>query len=78
MFAKVFVADDLHDPGQDSLTFKFHYLSLRLVLSQWKTQLEEKTAIVELGESQPRKILQIDCAINHFTLTVFCNASAKW
>ena len=40
--------------GRDSPTLKLYYLSLLLALSQIKTLLEEKTVIVELGESWPR------------------------
>ena len=40
--------------GWDSPLLKLYYLSLWLAIFQWKSQLEEKTVIVELGESQPR------------------------
>ena len=40
--------------GQDSTTLKLCYLSLLLATFQEKTLLEEKTVMVELGESWPR------------------------
>ena len=40
--------------GWDSPTLKLCYLCLWLALFQLKTLLEEKSVIVELGESQPR------------------------
>ena len=39
--------------GPDSPTIKLCYLSFQLVAFLLKTLLEEKTVIVELGESQP-------------------------
>ena len=39
--------------GRDSPTLKLSYLSLWVALFQGKTLLEEKTVIVELGESWP-------------------------
>ena len=39
--------------GGDSPTL-LYYLSFRLAFQQWKTLLEEKTLILEIGESQPR------------------------
>ena len=42
--------------GQDSPTLKLCYLSFQLVTFLLKTLLEEKTVIVELGESQPSVI----------------------
>ena len=43
--------------GWDSPTLKLCYLSFLLLTFQWKTLLQEKTVIVELGESQPRWIV---------------------
>ena len=37
----------------DSLTLKLCYLSFLLEIFQWKTLVEVKTVIAELGESQP-------------------------
>ena len=39
--------------GQDSPTLKLCYLKFILLTFQCKTLVEEKTVIVELGESQP-------------------------
>ena len=45
--------------GQDSLTLKHFYLSFLLRNFQLKTLLEDKTVIVELGESKPSYIISM-------------------
>ena len=52
--------------GLDSPTLKLSYLSLWLALFQGKTLLEEKTVIVELGESWHRVFL---CLVKEFSHT---------
>ena len=42
--------------GWYSPSLKLYYLSICLPLFHWKTMLEEKTVIVDLGESLPRSV----------------------
>jgi hypothetical protein len=51
-FQKIWIFSEFQ--SWDSPKLKFCYLFLWLALSQWNTLLEEKTVIVELGESQPK------------------------
>ena len=56
--------------GQDSPTLKLCYLSFQLVTFLLKTLLEEKTMIVELGESQPGTPIFVIIVYIEFTIVI--------
>ena len=51
-------SDAMTRQGQDSPRLNLCYLTLRMALFHSKSLLEDKTVIVELGESQPSIVVE--------------------